>query len=59
MKLELPITVTQLQERLLETFGMWADRNDVPADGAAYVDALRQQEQLWRLAEDAAYEIDR
>ena len=59
MKFEVPITTTQLQERLLETFSMWADRTDVPADGVAYMDALRQQERLWRLAEDAAHEIDR
>jgi hypothetical protein len=32
----------QLQAVLQETFGMWADRDDLPADGVAYMDEIRQ-----------------
>lgn len=39
----------QLQAVLQETFGMWADRNDLPADGVAYVDEIRQGQRLDRL----------
>jgi hypothetical protein len=31
---------------LLGTFGMWADRDDVPADGVAYMDEIRRGQRL-------------
>ncbi|MEW5986172.1 MAG: hypothetical protein AB1791_06030 [Chloroflexota bacterium] len=31
----------QIRAALLETFGMWADRTDLPGDGVAYVDEVR------------------
>jgi hypothetical protein len=31
---------------LMETFGMWADRDDIPLDGVVYVDQVRQGERL-------------
>ncbi len=35
------LTPAELLERLQETFGLWADRDDIPNDGVAYVDAIR------------------
>lgn len=52
------LSLSQLQERLLETFGMWADQTDTPTDGVVYVDQLRQQDRLLRLAEAAADEAN-
>ena len=31
---------------LMETFGMWADRDDLPADGVEYVNNIRQGQRL-------------
>jgi len=32
---------------LNETFGMWTDQKDIPADGVKYVDQIRRGRQLW------------
>jgi hypothetical protein len=32
--------------RLQETFGLWADRDDMPSDSVAYVNAIRAGERL-------------
>jgi hypothetical protein len=34
---------------LLETFGMWSARDDVPVDGVDYVDQIRQGQRLDQL----------
>ena len=39
-------SVEVIRERLMETFGMWADRDDIPSDGAAYVNAIRKGHRL-------------
>ncbi len=31
---------------LLETFGMWADRTDLPRDGVEYMDEIRRGDRL-------------
>jgi hypothetical protein len=31
----------QAQAALLETFGMWADRDDIPTDGVIYMNQVR------------------
>lgn len=40
---------TQVQTILMETFGMWANRDDLPPDGVTYMDEVRQGERLNRL----------
>lgn len=41
------ITPTEmLRARLKETSGMWADRDDIPADGITYVDEVREGHRL-------------
>lgn len=37
---------SKIQAILLETFGMWADRDDLPKDGVAYMDEVRQGQRL-------------
>ncbi len=36
----------QVRAQLMETFGMWADRTDVPTDGVAYMDEIRRGHRL-------------
>jgi hypothetical protein len=43
------LSAEQIRARLMETFGMWADRIDVPADGVEYVNQLRQGRRLREL----------
>jgi len=43
------LSAEQIRARLMETFGMWADRTDVPADGVEYVNQLRQGRRLREL----------
>ncbi len=38
--------VEQIRALLMETFGMWADRTDLPADGVAFVDEIRRGRRL-------------
>ena len=38
--------VEQIRARLMETFGMWADRLDLPADGVEAVNELRRGQRL-------------
>lgn len=38
--------VAQILSALRDTFGMWADRDDIPDDAVAYVNELRQGERL-------------
>ena len=38
--------IEQVRAILKETFGMWADRTDIPADGIEYVDEIRQGHRL-------------
>lgn len=38
--------VEKIRDRLMETFGMWADRDDIPSDGVAYVNAIRKGHRL-------------
>lgn len=38
--------LAEKQNILLETFGMWAGRDDLPTDGVAYVDEIRRGERL-------------
>ncbi|MEA2007895.1 MAG: hypothetical protein U9O54_02150 [Chloroflexota bacterium] len=35
-----------IRARLQETFGMWADRDDIPADSVDYVNAIREGNRL-------------
>jgi bifunctional DNA-binding transcriptional regulator/antitoxin component of YhaV-PrlF toxin-antitoxin module len=39
---------------LRESFGMWANRRDLPADGVAYVDDIRRGQRLdeWGIGAD-------
>lgn len=37
---------SRVQAILMETYGMWADRDDLPADGITYVDEIRQGQRL-------------
>lgn len=39
----------KVQAVLLKTFGMWADRQDVPPDGLAYMDEVRAGQRLDQL----------
>ncbi len=36
------LTLQQLREKLDESFGMWADRTDIPSDGVAFVNEIRR-----------------
>lgn len=36
----------QIQTVLLETFGLWADRTDLPTDSLDYMDQIRQGQRL-------------
>ncbi len=38
--------IEQVRAILKETFGMWADRTDIPADGTEYVDKFRRGHRL-------------
>lgn len=49
--------VEQLRAVLMETFGMWADRTDLPADGVDYMDEIRRGNRLDHL-ETTADETD-
>jgi hypothetical protein len=49
--------VERFRAVLMETFGMWADRTDQPADSLDYVDALRRGQRLDDL-EQPAHETD-
>ena len=40
------LSAEQIRARLMETFGMWADRTDIPADGVEYVDNIRRGTRL-------------
>lgn len=35
------LTLQQFHDLLNESFGMWADRTDIPADGVAFVNEIR------------------
>jgi hypothetical protein len=37
---------SQAQAILRETFGMWADRDDIPPDGVTYMDEARRGQRL-------------
>ena len=37
---------SQIRTILLETFGMWSGRNDLPADGIEFMDNIRQGQRL-------------
>lgn len=37
---------TKLRAVLMETFGMWADRDDLPADGVEFVNDFRRGQRL-------------
>ncbi len=39
----------QVQAALMETFGMWADRTDIPADSVEYVNQIRRGQRLEEL----------
>jgi bifunctional DNA-binding transcriptional regulator/antitoxin component of YhaV-PrlF toxin-antitoxin module len=38
--------VEKIRTLLMETFGMWADRTDIPSDGVTYVDEIRKGRRL-------------
>lgn len=38
--------IEQINTLLEETFGMWADRTDIPADGVKYVNQIRRGRRL-------------
>lgn len=40
------MSAEQIRVRLQETFGMWLDRTDVPADGVDYMDEIRRGTRL-------------
>jgi hypothetical protein len=40
------LSAEQIRARLMETFGMWADRTDLPADSIDYVDEIRRGHRL-------------
>jgi len=41
--------LNQSQAILRETFGMWADREDIPTDGVVYMDEIRSGQRLTNL----------
>lgn len=38
--------IEQVRSLLLETFGMWSNRLDLPDDGTAYMDEIRRGQRL-------------
>ena len=42
----LTLSTEQIHERLMASFGMWADRTDLPADSIDYVDDIRRGHRL-------------
>lgn len=44
--------IEQVRARLMETFGMWADRTDIPTDGIAYMDKVRPGRRLSEFEQD-------
>ena len=44
---------TQIRAVLMETFGMWADRDDIPQNGVSYMDQIRQGKRLANLEHTA------
>jgi bifunctional DNA-binding transcriptional regulator/antitoxin component of YhaV-PrlF toxin-antitoxin module len=42
--------VDQIRVILMESFGMWADRTDLPQDSIEYVDDIRRGERLNQLS---------
>ena len=38
--------IEQIRAALLETFGMWADRTDIPSNGVEYMDEVRRGHRL-------------
>jgi hypothetical protein len=42
----LALSAEQIHERLMASFGMWADRTDLPADSIDYVDEIRRGHRL-------------
>ena len=36
------LTLEQFKDLLNESFGMWADRTDIPSDGVAFVNEIRK-----------------
>ncbi len=41
--------IEQVRATLMETFGMWAGRKDIPADGVKYMDTVRKGRRLERV----------
>jgi len=41
-----PLPAERVEAILRETFGMWADRTDIPADGVEYVNGIRRGHRL-------------
>jgi virulence-associated protein VagC len=41
--------IEQIRAILMESFGMWADRTDLPQDSIEYVDDIRRGERLNQL----------
>jgi hypothetical protein len=41
--------IEQIRARLMETFGMWANRADLPGDSIAFMDELRRGKRLEQL----------
>ena len=39
-------SIEEIRARLMETFGMWADRTDIPSGGIEYMDAIRRGHRL-------------
>lgn len=39
----------EIRAILMETFGMWSDREDVPTDGVEFVNGIRQGHRLDKL----------
>ena len=37
---------SQIRTILMETFGMWSDRDDLPANGVEFMDDIRQGQRL-------------
>ena len=37
---------TKIRAILMETFGMWSDRKDIPPDGVEFVNDIRQGQRL-------------
>jgi bifunctional DNA-binding transcriptional regulator/antitoxin component of YhaV-PrlF toxin-antitoxin module len=42
--------VEQIRAQLMETFGMWSDRTDIPREAVEYVDDLRWGNRLDQIA---------